>query len=151
MQRLRAEIRRSGEQIGGEGEESRVLVLVLRNILQANQPLSGSADNQVIRFNTLIKQAEKAMNESIMSLIIGDVKQLVPIYDDFLNNNNLTIVNHEMTRFETNAPASLLDHIITNEPNRVDYVETNPSLISDHILKYSRKGKESPNGSEYFD
>ena len=31
VQRLRAEIRRSGEQIGGEGEESRVLVLVLRN------------------------------------------------------------------------------------------------------------------------
>ena len=31
VQRLRAEIRRSGEQIGGEGEESRVLVLILRN------------------------------------------------------------------------------------------------------------------------
>ena len=90
------------------------------------------------------------MNDSRMSLIIGDinidksvnkdlhsrqdVKQLVPIYDDFLSNNNLTIVNHEMTRFETNAPPSLLDHIITNEPNRVDHVETNPSLMSDHKI-----------------
>ena len=87
------------------------------------------------------------MSESRISLMLGDmnidksvnkdlhsrqdVKKLVPIYEDFLNNLNLTIVNHEMTRFEINAPPSLLNHIITKEPNRLDHKETKPSLISD--------------------
>ena len=111
---------------------------------------SGSTKSQISRLKAFINQAKKAIKMTKHCLIIGDVnidksvsrdqflrpelKDLLPIYDDFLNESNLSILNKDHTRFESFCPSSLIDHIVTNLPSHVDQIMTSPSIISDHMV-----------------
>ena len=42
--------------------------------------------------------------------------KMLKIFEDFLQNNNLQILNEEFTRFQSGVNPSCIDHIITNNP-----------------------------------
>ena len=116
---------------------------------ECNEPSSGSTKSQIERFKLFLQQVDKAKTVSPNILFIGDLnidiskgrdhldreelKHLIPLYEDYLNSNNFSIINKENTRFQVNCQPSFLDHIVTNLPNHVDQIGTRPSIISDHM------------------
>ena len=68
------------------------------------------------------------------NLIKDDLKHLIPMYEEFRNQNHFTILYKEFTRFQSTAEPSLIDHILTNCPEYLDNVLTKSGLISDHKM-----------------
>ena len=63
-----------------------------------------------------------------------DIKHLLPIYQDFLNDDHFAVMNTEKTRFQINQEPSLIDHLVSNTPQNFDNIETKKALISDHRM-----------------
>ena len=63
-----------------------------------------------------------------------ELKKLIPVYEDFINAQGLTIINNKFTHFQSNCDPSFIDNILSNKPNHIDQVQTTPGLISDYMI-----------------
>ena len=95
---------------------------------------------QIERLKLILSQIKKVMNLTSTMLVIGDlnldisvnkdtlgrddVKKLMPIYQDFISENSLAIINRDFERYQSNQLHSLLDHLLTNVPIKFDNVIT---------------------------
>ena len=117
---------------------------------QAGYPESYKTENQVIRFKKIIDQIKKARLKSDQVLVAfdsnidqsidkdstkrQDLKELIPLYEDFRNEDDFVIINSDMTRFQSGCEPSHSDHFLTSSPQYIDNVETKPGAISDHFM-----------------
>ena len=62
---------------------------------------------------------------------LSDMKE---IFENFLNDNNIAMLNYEPTRFLSGVDPSCIDHITTNCPDKFFNTNTIKSKISDHCL-----------------
>ena len=63
-----------------------------------------------------------------------DLKALSEDYLSVLNQTGMCQQNFEPTRYQSNVNPSLLDHILTGNPQKIDAVKTRLSIIADHFI-----------------
>ena len=125
---------------------------------------SGSTKSQVERFSKFLNQVKRARQISPRLVVCGDInidlsenrdqldrpelKVLYPLYQDFRDEEDFTVMNKELTRFQIHQKPSLIDHVLTNSPELIDNIETKPGIISDHkivtCLVHSEELVENP-------
>ena len=104
-------------------------------------------DNPEFRLKLILEKIAKAKKENEDIIIMMDTNidtsvnstrntkykpKMLKIFEDFLQNNNLQILNEEFTRFQSGVNPSCIDHIITNNPERMKRTQTITNVISDH-------------------
>merc|ERR1712081_26333 len=62
-----------------------------------------------------------------------DIKNLIPILKDFQSKFNITLVNHEPTRYRHGQRQSLLDLILTTNPQNITDIVNVPNFCSEHM------------------
>ena len=98
----------------------------------------------------MINQLKPIINQGQLALIAGDlnidlllsndaakrsrIKSLIDAYEMMRNDCNICQLNFKPTRYRRGQRPSLLDHFMTNAPNRVDGVETIHNHIADHTF-----------------
>ena len=117
---------------------------------------------QIERLQTILNSIEqaKALNLDIVILMDSNIdtsdnnshnirfniKKLYDMWTGFLGDNNLVILNTELTRFVSHQDPSTIDHIISNCPAKLGPIRTIKNNISDHCMLttiYKSKGFKS--------
>ena len=114
---------------------------------------SNSPNAQTDRFETILEGWKKALAKQRQVVLIMDSnidtyplskhhkrqpdKDLYNRLLEFTNENNIKIHNNAFTRYAPNSDPSVIDHVFSNIPAKLTFVETLPSFISDHwYLKF---------------
>ena len=63
-----------------------------------------------------------------------DIKDVAEDYMDYMNRNNMVLLNHEPTRHWSGSKSTLIDHFVSNAPAHIDNIITQHSCIADHDL-----------------
>ena len=112
--------------------------------------INGRLDaHAVLRFTHMTKIWESAVNLGNPTTIVGDInidrhepndpearpdiKNLIPILKDFQSKFNITLVNHEPTRYRHGQRPSLLDLILTTNPQNITDIVNVPNFCSEHM------------------
>ena len=72
------------------------------------------------------------MLEANRSLGRYDIKEMISLYTEFMNEHKFALMNNKPTRHWPGVPSTLIDHILTNQPMNIDNIVTFPTHISDH-------------------
>ena len=114
---------------------------------------------QIERMQTILNSIEQAKALKLDIVILMDsnidtsennnhnnrfnIKKLYDMWSGFLSDNNLVILNTELTRFASHQDPSTIDHIISNCPTKLGPIRTIKNNISDHCMLttiYKSKG-----------
>ena len=63
-----------------------------------------------------------------------DINEIADDYTDFMNKQDLVLLNSEPTRHWSNTRSTLIDHFVTNCLEHVNNILTKHSFIADHDL-----------------
>ena len=63
-----------------------------------------------------------------------ELAALIPILEDFQEDNGVTLLNSEPTRYRNGHRPTLIDLMLTNAPQNFDNVENKPNITSEHEL-----------------
>ena len=72
-------------------------------------------------------------------------KDLYEMWMDCINDLKWTIHNSEYTRYAAHQKPSIIDHVLSNCPNKLSSVKTNRNVTSDHCIltfDYNSKGNQ---------
>ena len=75
------------------------------------------------------------------------------LYDTFctfIEDNKLTLHNHEFTRYSPNQDPSIIDHIVSNMDTKVGSVATTKNIFSDHCHLHTHISIDVPNTRPRF-
>ena len=105
-------------------------------------------EDQIRRLKDLIQIWEKMLKKNQQILIAGDLnldrhqpnnplsraelKDLIPLFEDFIEVNNVTQLNWLPTRFRANQKPSTLDLYITNIPKKTKDIRNVSNITSEH-------------------
>ena len=128
------------------------LICVYRQwkLLHVDDSSSNLPTKQLKRLEKIIEAITGVINEGRETLLIGDVnidlwppnnpgqrsdiKALYELYTSVMNKLSMCQQNFKPTRFQSNTSPSLLDHVFSTHPQKINSVETRMSIIADHCL-----------------
>ena len=108
---------------------------------------SGSSTNQKTRWEGFLSKYKLAieegkdivtlMDDNINTLTNADfgnrahIKDMKESFDNFINDNNIAVLNDEPTHFMSGVDPSCIDHITTNCPEKCfKTIQSNPMFLT---------------------